>query len=344
MTLERMHVLGHPHLPLDVGACSGDAQVWTCRRFCELLAYLKIPYVYYGVRGSVLPGGGEFAPCRRLEKSYRMGGPRFTAYNASLSRQLQRHAGNGRELAASLYGAAQMDVSSPVPVIEPMVGYNHCWTHFRVFPSYAQQHVIYATWPNLTLRDREMDAVIPHFLNPDEFHVSGTPGDYLLYLGRDAQGKGVGIVRNLAAACKKKAIPVRIEHDGWSGRAKAELIANARAVLVPTQYVEPFGYIAAEALMSGTPVITTDWGAFVEYVEQGVDGFRCRSEEDFMRAVEAVRGLDRNAIRRRAVERFSLAAVAPRYERYFDFVLNNHAKKEYYAEKRRPDLFTHVNS
>ena len=69
--------------------------------------------------------------------------------------------------------------------------------------------------------------------------------------------------------------------------------------------------------MTGTPVITTDWGAFTETVVDGVTGFRCRTFGEFVEAVELAPTLDRKAIRERALTTYSLEAITPRYERYF---------------------------
>jgi glycosyltransferase involved in cell wall biosynthesis len=96
------------------------------------------------------------------------------------------------------------------------------------------------------------------------------------------------------------------------------------AVLMPSLYLEPFGYVAIEAQMCGTPAITTDWGAFPETVEQGVGGFRCRTRAEFLAALAAAPALDRGEIRRRAVARFGIETVGPQYLAYFDFVWRVH--------------------
>lgn len=56
-----------------------------------------------------------------------------------------------------------------------------------------------------------------------------------------------------------------------SGR-NAELMAQARAVLVPSIWEEPFGLVVVEAMAAGTPPIATDRGSFVELITRGVDG------------------------------------------------------------------------
>ena len=45
-----------------------------------------------------------------------------------------------------------------------------------------------------------------------------------------------------------------------------QLFANAKCTLMPSKYAEPFGFVALESMLSGTPVITTDYGAFPETV------------------------------------------------------------------------------
>jgi glycosyltransferase involved in cell wall biosynthesis len=95
-------------------------------------------------------------------------------------------------------------------------------------------------------------------------------------------------------------------------------MGNAIATFVPTLYLEPFGNVNIESQACGTPVITTDWGAFTETVVEGVTGFRCRSVEEFILATQNVKNLDRKAIRDRAVSLYSVDVIAKQYEKYFN--------------------------
>jgi glycosyltransferase involved in cell wall biosynthesis len=81
--------------------------------------------------------------------------------------------------------------------------------------------------------------------------------------------------------------------------------------------VEPFGIVVIEAMMSGTPVISSDFGAFVETVEHGKTGFRCRTLGDYLAAVKTVENLDRKYIAEHARQRWTYEVIGKRYDEIF---------------------------
>lgn len=206
------------------------------------------------------------------------------------------------------------------------------------YESYAWMHHVYG------LRDigdgRAFDRVIPNYFDADQFYVNTKPSDYLLFMGRVILRKGPHIAAEIAKASGKKLVVagygvtehskkkmiggdgVELHGDleyvgpvGFQGRA--ELMANAAAVIVPTLYIEPFGGVAVEAMMSGAPVIASDWGSFTEIVTPDV-GRRFRTLREGVRAVEEVSKLDRKKIRKAAVKRYSQKAVGPMFTEWFD--------------------------
>ena len=116
-----------------------------------------------------------------------------------------------------------------------------------------------------------------HGIDTDAFHLREQPDDYLLFLGRFTDGKGVlqaievarrtGLRLLLAAPedpyYHEKVAPHvdgdrivycgEVDHDG-----KVALFGGARALLYPVQAAEPFGLVLAEAMACGTPVAALD--------------------------------------------------------------------------------------
>lgn len=221
---------------------------------------------------------------------------------------------------------------------EPGVGY-FATIGPAAFESRAWMHHVYGL--NKVEDGRWLDTVIPNFFDPAEFpRLNNGRGKYLLYMGRLIGRKGVQTAATLAEQFGIKLVvagPGGTGHGpGWVGTAegriegatleyvgpvgiaeRAELLAGAACVLVPTTYIEPFGGIAVEANMAGTPVVTTPWGAFSETVVPGVNGYHLRHATD-TEAVEAAMKLKPKAIREHALDRYSLKAVGPMYTEWFD--------------------------
>ena len=87
--------------------------------------------------------------------------------------------------------------------------------------------------------------------------------------------------------------------------AKSEFLGNARALLFPIDWPEPFGLVMIEAMACGTPVVAYSGGAVPEVIEHGSTGFIVK---DLKEAVEAVRRVPQ-LNRRRCREVFGVAAA-----------------------------------
>lgn len=222
--------------------------------------------------------------------------------------------------------------------IETGVGYSDTWTPHKAFESYTWMHYVYGKL-GLT-NGASFDAVIPNYFDPDDFTWRATKdrGDYLLYLGRLVKRKGVEVCVEVA---REVGLPLvvagqgtmvntepgeefdlRDQHVTFAGYAdrtlRRELLSRAQAVLLPTYYIEPFGGVAVEAMLSGAPVITSDWGAFAETVLHGVTGFRCRTFEQYCWAAEnAHRQISSAACSSWARKNYSLSRVTEMYQEWF---------------------------
>lgn len=252
--------------------------------------------------------------------------PWWQAMNARAAATISQHA-EPDDLLALIGGGAQgplREALLPMRSIEWGVGYEGPIADCCCYASNAWRSYLHGRWG--WTEGRFYDATIPHFFDPDDFHLADKD-DYLLYLGRLNKPKGLWVANDVAKRTGRRLLLAgqgdpTLAPDGEylgvvSTEERADLLAGAHALLVPSLYLEPFGNVAVEAMLSGTPVITTDWGAFPELVEDGVTGFRCNSLGEFS-AMADEHVLDPATIRARAIARFSMDAVMPLYERWFE--------------------------
>lgn len=102
---------------------------------------------------------------------------------------------------------------------------------------------------------------------------------------------------------------------------RKKLFAGAIATFVPTEYLEPFAGTHVESMLSGTPVLTTDFGVFPDTVINGVNGFRCHTLKDFVENALRVKKLDRRVVALYA-DRFLMNNVIKEYLKWFDELHN----------------------
>lgn len=109
------------------------------------------------------------------------------------------------------------------------------------------------------------------------------------------------------------AVPVR----PLSQEALWELMARSAVTLVPSQWEEPFGLVAAEAQVVGCPVAAFRRGGLAEVVREGVGGALAPpgDEVGLVAAARRALALDRSQVRAAARRRLLIGPVAARYER-----------------------------
>lgn len=253
-----------------------------------------------------------------------------------------------RDIICCVAGLSQLPVINALnqmTACEPFVGYKgivggrvHC-----AFESHIWRHHVHGlkvASGDYTFDDgRWYDTVIPNYFDTDDFDYNDSPDDYLLFVGRVSQRKNPHVAAMIAQHLGMRLIvagpgvqsvePGRIVADGcvleadkieYAGVAdvetRKELMANAAVLLAPTAFLEPFGGVAVEAMLSGTPAVTSDWGAFTETVQQGRSGFRFRTLAEGVEKTLAAMDLNRERVRLWA-QRYALEEVGPEFDRWF---------------------------
>ena len=191
-------------------------------------------------------------------------------------------------------------------------------------------------------------ATIHHGLPDTLFKFRPRPGGYLAFLGRISFEKrvdrAIAIATSLGWPLKiaAKVDPADIgyferdvkpllnnplvEFIGEIGeKEKNEFLGQARALLFPIDWPEPFGLVMIEALACGTPVVAFRGGSVEEIIEHGRTGFIVGTMEDAIAATRDVASIDRRVCRRSFEQRFTARRMVERHVSVYREVVNARA-------------------
>jgi glycosyltransferase involved in cell wall biosynthesis len=184
-------------------------------------------------------------------------------------------------------------------------------------------------------------AVVPNPLVVEDWPLRREKQDYLLWMGRMDPVKGAHRAIAAARMCGQRLIlagPVQSGQQEYfarevqphidgeqivytgevGGRRREDLFANARALLMPIRWPEPFGMVMVQALACGTPVIAFPEGAASEIVIDGENGFHVTDESEMVAAAGRLRWIDPVRCRESVAERYDVSVVADGYEAVYE--------------------------
>lgn len=357
MSPVRFHVLGIPHTvtTLEYSACAFTQKVV---KLCRMLCNEGHTVIHYGNEASNVACTEHVTVTTTadLEASYpdhdwRVEGfPAFSksdfAYGQFLGNSIReitmrKQPGDFLLCAFGDWHRGVADAHKDMIVVESGIGYpNGYFAPFKIWESYAIMHAYQGTQAAVSAtNDFWYDKVIPNAFDLDQFTYNADKQNYFLFLGRIGDHKGVHIAKDIARRTKTGLIVAgqgECKNEKYvkavgvvSPEQRRQLLSNAKAVICASTFLEPFCGVQIEAMASGTPVISTDRGAFAEYNIHGQTGFRCSTFEQFEWAVRNIETIHPRNCQAQA-ERFAMARIAPMYTEYFKSVKDIFGGKGFY--------------
>jgi glycosyltransferase involved in cell wall biosynthesis len=354
----RIFVLGFPHTqtidPRDenlVNICPFTEQIWY---FCKLMADRGHEVIHLGTPGST-------PPCRHVdvvpEEWYRILygfrntlSPFITAGDNAYGEYRRFFARNAREkmlelggdpytsIVCVLWGSDDAIKDVPQFVCEYGIGYPHAFAPYRVYLSHAWRHFHEGKDQNFG-GEHYYWQVIPLALNAEMFGPvvpTDRKENYFMVQTRMHEDKGVRWAVQIAKHLNTPIVLTGRE-DGssfvaeWpegarflgitSNGARRQLMRNAKALFSLSRYIEPYGAAAIEAQASGCPVISTDFGGYVDTVVHGQTGWRVNTFEESVWAAQHASDIDPYVCRKWVEANHNLAKVGQMYEDYFESIL-----------------------
>lgn len=169
----------------------------------------------------------------------------------------------------------------------------------------------------------------------EDFKFNNSPKDYFLTMG--AIGEHKNPKEAILAAKKtryklilaggkkrepyfsKEILPLidgkKIKYVGEvGGKKRIDLFREAKALLFPIKWQEPFGLVMIEAMACGTPVIAYPAGAVREVIENKRTGFIVKNINQMVQAMNKIHLINRKKCRQRVEQKFSLQKMVDDYE------------------------------
>jgi glycosyltransferase involved in cell wall biosynthesis len=232
-----------------------------------------------------------------------------------------------------------------IPTVYTLHDPIHSWYRelFELFASPNQKFVSISNNQRRDAPDLPYLATVYNGTDTSLFKFSDEHEDYLLFVGRITEEKGVKEAIQVAKASNHRLLiigPVGLGCQGYFDQyIKPELddrilylggmdqeqlpkyYQKAKALLTPVQWEEPFGQTTVEAMACGAPVISLHRGAAPEIIVHGKTGFVVHSIGEMVEAVDKLESINRADCRQHVVDKFNVDLMVDAYEEAFRTML-----------------------
>ena len=254
--------------------------------------------------------------------------------------------------AASDNAAKEINKDNDILVVEPGIGCAYAFAPFRCYESYPLKAAFMGTDKVSKCNPEWFWRVVPNYFDLNDFESKPKREPYAVALGRIGSNKGTHIAIDACARMNIKLLiagqgdasnlglkewPEHVQYIGYADKAtRKKLLSEASFSFLLSTYWEPFGGTAVESMLSGCVPICTDAGAMTEYIVDGVNGFRCNTMGDILRAIRLHETINRERMIKFAQSNFSLDAVRPKFERAFNDFEDVFHNSSWYVDHNRP--------
>ena len=302
----------------------------------------------------------EQAEKKNQDKTYLINGlsnfnsPLCVEFNKRLRVKLMEYyRGSSTDIVCCPLGHTHHDAvkDSPMICVENGIGYQNSYLNYRIFES---QSILSCEKSN----PNNYFFVIPNYYNIDDFDFSNKYQRMRIgFFGRLEKVKGLCVVSELAKRYPHIEFVICGQGDPTPflqssniiykppihGKDRSDFLGSCDAILCPSEYIEPFCGVSVEAQLCGTPVISSDYGAFADNIEQFKTGLRCHTLADYCYGIQmALDGrFDRKYIRERAVNKYDMYKLAVNYDYTFKSILDVHKPgiNGWYSKKSHMGIF-----
>ncbi|MCK4918989.1 MAG: glycosyltransferase family 4 protein [Candidatus Pacebacteria bacterium] len=183
-------------------------------------------------------------------------------------------------------------------------------------------------------------------IDVEKFKFNPKSKDYFFWLGRIHHGKGLAEAVEVARKTKQKLIIAgnvtcksdeeyfsyikpkingkNIKYIGEvSEKQKIKYLSNAKALLFPIRWEEPFGLVMAEAMACGTPVVGFNKGSVSEIIKNGKTGFVAKNEKEMIQAIKNIEKIKREDCRVHVEKNFTIKKMVDNYEKVYRKIIIN---------------------
>lgn len=219
----------------------------------------------------------------------------------------------------------------------PMITTIHGFSSPQIIPVYKKYNGA-TNYISISNSDRHPDLhylrTIYHGINSSDFSFRSEKENFLLYFGRIHRDKGAHAAIEIAKLTGHRLKMAGLIQDQnyfenqikphidderviYLGNAdpvlRNELLSQAKVLLHPISFDEPFGLSIIEAMMCGTPVIAFNRGSMSELISDGCTGYLVNNISEAVEAVEWLNQIDSQVCRDHAVTKFGVDRMVEEY-------------------------------